>query len=253
MASEVITAALISVDGSFLGAIVGACITVAVLFMMLERGWIVSLKECIPAECLWLAVSGWQGKAALSIGITLWGLPKFLQFLLWVRLGKILQELNLPTELPLNPLSALEPYGIYAIVILLIWGLFDQLVKHRKQIKDARLKLSKLRKKGIVLRNDANRKSADYVKVIDEASVSVWLQLADKWNQDVIREISKINEADAELFKTLDVILPPIFPLANQPQIQDELATTFEQNYNIHSYRIVRLTDMVHTLWREIK
>ena len=87
--------------------------------------------------------------------------------------------------------------GIYAATFLILWWILEYAVKLRKQIKGTRTELSRLREEGVDIRN------AGMSIFSTEDKFDAWRVKTFDWNSRVIEEIRKINEADAEWFKSL--------------------------------------------------
>ena len=79
--------------------------------------------------------------------------------------------------------------------------------------------------------------------MLDTAAWQIWTERASKWNEDVIGELMKVSEGDAEWFSILDVVDPPRL---TSPQSKGGDGDRFA----MHDFRLKRLGDMIRELWR---
>ncbi len=82
--------------------------------------------------------------------------------------------------------------------------------------RDHRLRLARLRSTGVRLRNQA----------VSGAPPTTWQDEVRDWTNEVISQISRIDEADAEWFRTLDAVPPPRVRHLELPQ---QSAKTFRE------------------------
>ena len=155
---------------------------------------------------------------------------------LFAHLEKI--GLPVPPGLPL-PWAA----AIAVIFVIVAWALLEYSVTLGRRISGARVELSRLRAKGVDIRNDGR------FAFPDESSWLDWKQKAEDWNTEVIAAIGKVNEADAQWFSILDIVPEPRLPM----KVEDpsKLYDGHMKLYREHDCRVARLGEMVRELWRE--
>jgi hypothetical protein len=135
------------------------------------------------------------------------------------------------------------PSWLIAIIValgLVAFWLLEHLAQLRRRMRGARLDLAKLRSEGVALRNAG-------VTMADDAW-ELWQEKVLKWNQNVIRNIREINEADAEWFTTLDIVPPPrieVRVVPRDPQTLQAHGKLFRE----HDFRLKRLGRMIYRLW----
>lgn len=137
------------------------------------------------------------------------------------RLGRLQAELIAGFAAVAVPVLAAVAvvYGVYRYVH---WEL-------KRQAYGARNELSELRSKGVELRNDGIRLGVD---------VAAWDRASVEWMQKVVATIGKIDEADAEWFKTLDAV-----PAARVQPLQ--LDARHLRSFREHDYRLIRLEELI--------
>ena len=82
--------------------------------------------------------------------------------------------------------------------LMMAWIIYQVVVfGYLGQRKRARLKLVKLRDEGVELRIRGG-------KMANESEVALWVEDIKDWNRRVVSAISKIDEADAGQYRTLD-------------------------------------------------
>ena len=83
----------------------------------------------------------------------------------------------------------------------------------------------------------------------DQASWQRWEKEAKDWNEKVLEEMKKLDEADALWFSVLDNVPEPrikFYKPYNHKDPHDKL-------YREHDLRLRRLGEMLQTNWREVK
>lgn len=126
---------------------------------------------------------------------------------------------------------------IVALGLIAFW-LLERLVKLERQIKGARLELARLRTDGVALRNEGRGFLGT------EPAWPDWEKRVLQWNDDVIANIKKINEADAEWFSVLDVVPPPRLKPHAYPGSDGH-----NKLYPEHDFRLKRLGEMIYSVW----
>jgi hypothetical protein len=101
-------------------------------------------------------------------------------------------------------------------------------------IQNHRAKWGELRTIGVGLRNEGITgfiKDSDWIRWAGEVTF---------WNEEVIRAISHVNAADAELFRTLDEVPPPRFPM-------DSIFASEEHKHlhAMHDFRLKKLEKLI--------
>ena len=134
--------------------------------------------------------------------------------------------------------------GIFAATFLVFWWVLEYAVKLRKQIKGTRTELSRLREEGVGIRN------AGMSMFSTRNGYDAWKAKTLDWNSRVIEEIRKINEADAEWFKVLDVVKAPRLQIDIRPPAPDWM-NDHKFFYKNHDFRLKRLGEMIQNLWRD--
>ncbi len=100
--------------------------------------------------------------------------------------------------------------------------------------ENAKLHLAKLRSFGVALRNGS--------ALISDDQVNDWLKASDQWCRDVADALEKIDETDAEMFRTLDLV--PAARVNVRHNIVDAWALNkFTNKYNQHDYRLKLLRE----------
>ena len=128
--------------------------------------------------------------------------------------------------------------GVTVALFLLFYWLLEYAVKLRRQIKGARAELASLRSLGVEIRNHG-------LQLRDEAAWKDWAIAAENWNKEVYKSLQKISEADAELFRVLDV-------LPSEPRVPYiPLNEDHKKLLSEHDCRLDRLGTMVYSRWRE--
>lgn len=108
---------------------------------------------------------------------------------------------------------------------------------HSQEAKEtAILLLAHLRSEGVELRNEAEN-------VVD-ATLEDWLSEVHEWMNAVIDGIALINEADAEIFRTLDTV-PQARVDFMVKIVAAERSNKFLHNYRMHDLRLSRLFDLL--------
>jgi hypothetical protein len=94
-----------------------------------------------------------------------------------------------------------------------------------------RLRLTQLRTEGVGLRNKAFDLTSD-----KEAD---WIGQTESWNEQVQRVIKRNDRADAEWFRTLDVVPAPRVVLPRKA------SSTLLHHYSMHDCRLERLDQLI--------
>jgi hypothetical protein len=131
--------------------------------------------------------------------------------------------------------------GVAVFFIILFWAAVEYCVKLRKQISDNRVELSRLRRKGVALRNYGQK------KITNAKDFEKWHEDTYQWERDVVAAIGKISVADAEWFDILDSYPEkPREPLKKifAPRKKDHIA-----RYGQHDFQLARLGGMIRDLW----
>ena len=150
-----------------------------------------------------------------------------------------LKAANMMTELIGLPSWVIATWVAAGFVI---YWLLDHAVKLQRRMGGARVELSNLRAEGVEIRNTGRHKFAD------EPSYLAWKKSVIDWEANVVAAISKVNEADAEWFKVLDVVpIPARLPFYKKHDPED----LHELHYRMHDCRLDRLGKMILNLWRE--
>jgi len=123
---------------------------------------------------------------------------------------------------------------------ILFWVLLDYCVKLTKQIREGRVQLSSLRKRGVELRNYGQG------QVTSDASYDRWAADTLQWEKDVVAAIAKISAADAEWFEIMDVVPRPRLPLNISGVTNQQVHV---ERYNQLDYQLKRLGEMIRDLW----
>jgi hypothetical protein len=132
--------------------------------------------------------------------------------------------------------------GVIIALLLISYWLLEHVTELRLRMKGARLELAKLRATGVALRNEG-------MWIADREVLRRWERRVEKWNKDVIKNIAKINEADAEWFSILDVVPPG--RLSIERTLNNDLQRSAHHNklYREHDFRLRRLGQMIYRLW----
>jgi hypothetical protein len=142
----------------------------------------------------------------------------------------------------MTALVGMPSWGVGVIVFLAIvsWWLLERLVTFERQIRGSRLDLAKLRVIGVAMRNEGLQLTGF------EEGWTEWSARVEKWNTDVIANMRKLNEADAEWFSVLDVVpAPRLAPSrAGSP--------AHEKLFREHDFRLRRLGEMIYGVWTRI-
>lgn len=134
------------------------------------------------------------------------------------------------------------PSWIAAIIVILTLNFFwllEYIVLLRRRIRGARFDLAKLRAVGVKLRNQGRSISTD-------AELEYWEKQTLVWNDEVIKNIRAINEADAEWFSILDTVPAARIPLATSPA--GKVNAHFKA-FCEHDFRVKRLGKMIYRIW----
>lgn len=143
--------------------------------------------------------------------------------------------MNYPTDYPALGV-ALFFFFLFIFILEYARGLYGQ-------INDGRIELSKLRKRGVELRNEGRR-------IEDEKHWNKWEKETLDWHKEVHAAIEKINVADAEWFNIMDIV--------SKPRIEIEKAFTTNTlavdnrhpiRYEEHDFQVMRLGEMIRDLW----
>lgn len=124
-----------------------------------------------------------------------------------------------------------------ALAFLFAW-MFAYAHKLRRQIQISRVELSKLRKRGVALRNEGKSLFSSNSEFLE------WSQNTKDWHKEVYESLKKISEADAEWFETLDVVPQPRIPLLNS-----FITNTQIDRYRQLDFQVRRLGEMIRELW----
>lgn len=128
--------------------------------------------------------------------------------------------------------------GIAFALAFLFWWVFRYAHKLRTKIQVARVNISRLRTRGVELRNEAA------TDLEDDEDLVRWETAILKWHIDVKKAIKEISIADAEWFGTLDVVPPPRIMLSKFVNNDSHLKL-----YRQHDYQVYRLGEMIRDLW----
>lgn len=133
-------------------------------------------------------------------------------------------------------------WGLIAAGVIMAVSSYEGMYRMRRRIKGGRRALSELRAKGVELRGLGR---------YDFADNSSWLQWKGRvlqWDQDVLTELRRINEADAVWFEVLDVVWwwYPRVPFRGTPGTNDEQ----KKLYRELDARLDNLGEMIRDLWR---
>lgn len=127
--------------------------------------------------------------------------------------------------------------GIVVALCFVCYWLLDYAHKLRVGIELSRVELSRLRRKGVSLRNTGRS------KITNNDEWFAWETETIEWQKEVYESLKKISMADAEWFDTMDVVPPPRLNLENR--ISDAHQDRFWQ----HDYQVKRLGEMIRDLW----
>jgi hypothetical protein len=126
--------------------------------------------------------------------------------------------------------------GVLTALGFIVFWLLQRLVELERRMRGARLKLAQLRAAGVALRNEARTP-------LDLEAFADWKLRIAAWNMEVVAEIRKVSEGDAEWFSILDIVETPRIPIHVSLQGDD-------LDYRMHDLRLKRLGDMIYNLWR---
>jgi len=101
-----------------------------------------------------------------------------------------------------------------------------------------RLRVAELITEGAGLRNEA---TGDYNPFSAEEMIG-WCGRATAWHNVVLDTLKKVSAADAEWYRTLDVVPAPTIPLAEPPCGTDEDGRRL---YAMHNFRLKKLEQLV--------
>jgi hypothetical protein len=152
-----------------------------------------------------------------------------------VTVGSQLIDLGIVSDLPSAILVAFLT-GLSFVAVCLL----TRLVRLERQIRGTRIELSRLRTRGVEIRNAGMRVPPP---AEGKWSWPDWEKAASEWSSDVVAAIQKIDEGYAEWFNILDVVPnPPRVPF-NMAHV--EHAKLFRE----HDFRVMRLGELIRELW----
>lgn len=138
------------------------------------------------------------------------------------------------------------PSWILGITFLFAWFFILMSLyanKLRTKIKESRVELSTLRQKGVEIRDELLEDEfwgEGYFQRLED-----WKKRALTWNDEVYNAVKLISVADAEWYKTLDIVDNP--PRITNERIQGSESTA--KAYREHDFRLKRLGEMIRDLW----
>lgn len=124
---------------------------------------------------------------------------------------------------------------ILAIIITWYW-LLTHIVKLNKTRDGAYLELSKLRLKGVEIRNRGR------VKFPEDNQLKVWVQEVEDWDKNVISALGEIDKGAAQWFRVLDIVPEPRLSLLTDNQ-------NHMHQYRMHDRRLDNLGQLIRELF----
>jgi hypothetical protein len=173
-----------------------------------------------------------------------WGLVSLLVFLAVARLKWLYAFVVGQTTGAESVIGSLSEWllGLVAFLGLWSWWLLQYAVKLRSQINDARVEISKLRNRGVELRNQGRliTSMTEWLK---------WHKETGEWHTTVSTAIRKISTADAEWWDCLDVVPRPRLPIIKEFIAEGVDAGEHRKRYREHDFQLRRLGKMIRDLW----
>ena len=172
-----------------------------------------------------------------ALGASRYGLPNFIRLAVVVVAAIYLYRYG-------HAMNWIETAGVVGTVSFLILFLvmLEFCLKLTKQIREARVELSKLRRRGVELRNIGQ-------KISNAETFDKWVADTNQWHNDVVACISQISAADAEWFAILDSY--PDIPREPIKEAFMRDGNEFEHNKRFaeHDFQLARLGNMIRDLW----
>ncbi len=106
------------------------------------------------------------------------------------------------------------------------------------QREAARLRSAELITEGVGLRNEA----LDHYNPFNDDELQGWGNRAMLWHNAVLATLKSVSPADAEWYRTLNEVPPPVIPLAEPPWGADEGVLEI---YRDHNFRLKKLDQLV--------
>ncbi len=133
---------------------------------------------------------------------------------------------------------------VFALGLIFVWT-FSFAHQLRMNIRRSRVDLSKLREDGVKLRN----LGLEGFETLD--AYDAWMAETRESRRNVYRRIRNISVADAEWFKTMDVVPPARIPIdkPNSAFLDSEQTAAFHKRYDQHDFQVFRFGEMIRDLW----
>lgn len=132
--------------------------------------------------------------------------------------------------------------AIFVALAMIAYWLLEYLVYLRRRMRGARYELAQLRSQGVAIRNEGR-------SIIDRQKFEDWNKRSLDWNEQVIANIKKINEADAEWFSILDVVPDARLPIEHTSAVDLKMSADHHKSYREHDLRLKRLGEMLYEIW----
>jgi len=129
------------------------------------------------------------------------------------------------------------------------WGMLLVSGELRKRVErsDAhRLLLGQLRTEGVAIRNEVLDPPGGY---LTDSEWSDWEQRATEWARKSTAAVKGFSAADAEWFRTLDVVGPPRIPMPPQ-RGDDAIQAQRYPSYAMHDCHLARLDQLIQKYWK---